>query len=213
MGLRQGGIALRRLILALMLVLLSAPGGFSYTIIDVNLFYAFYEKPNKVIDFTEFKDGSTITEISGEFQLNLMYQAKPDCLASGPSGQTSPEALDTIALQSDAFSDDWSFKAVSEKKPDAYCEAVLWFDQGISPGKFKLAVTATSGRSKPFVLYTNKGFLGVVPDSPSETVFIFDNISAVFLFETDFPNTSSESDQEDEILAELNMQGFKKQSN
>ena len=194
---------MRRLILTLMMLLLSAQGGFAYTIIDVNLFYAFYEKPNKVIDFTEFKDGSTITEISGEFQLNLMYQAKPDCLASDQSDQNSSEALDAIALQPDAFSDDWSFKAVSENRSDTFCEAVLWFDQGISPGKFKLAVTATSGHSKPFVLYTNKGFLGIVPDSPNETVFIFDNISAVFLFETDFPKSSSESDQEDEILAEL----------
>ena len=194
---------MRRLILILMMLLLSAQSGFSYTIIDVNLFYAFYENPNKVIDFTEFKDGSTITEISGEFQLNLMYQAKPDCLVSDQSGQSSSEALDAIALRPDAFSDDWSFKAVSENRPGTFCEAVLWFDQGISPGKFKLAVAATSGQSKPFVLYTNKGFLGVVPDSPSETVFIFDNISAVFLFETDFPKSSSVSDQEDTILAEL----------
>lgn len=192
-----------RLTIALLMVLLPAQSAFSYTIVDVDLFYAFYEKSNKIIDFTEFKDGTPIAKISGGFQLNAIYKAKLDCLVSDKSDETSFGGLEGIAVQSDAFSDDWSFMVVNPKKPDTFCEAVIWFDQGISSGKFNIAVIAASGQSKPFVLYTNKGFLGILPDSPDETVFIFDNISSVFIFETDFPMPSSVSDPEDTILAEL----------
>ena len=54
-----------RLTLALLMVLLPTQSAFSYTIIDVDLFYAFYEKSNRIIDFTEFKDGTPIAKISG----------------------------------------------------------------------------------------------------------------------------------------------------
>jgi hypothetical protein len=194
---------LGRLISALMLVFLPVQTAFSFTIIDVDLFYAFYEKPKKVIDFTEFKDGTPIVKISGGFQLNAIYKAKLDCLVSDKSDESSFGGLEGIAVQPDAFSDDWSFMVVNPKKPDSFCKAVIWFDQGIASGNLNIAVIAASGHSKPFVLYTNKGFLGIVPDSPDETVFIFDNISIVFIFETDFPRPSSVSDQEDTILAEL----------
>jgi len=40
-------------------------------------------------------------------------------------------------------------------------------------------------------LFTNKGFMGVVPDNPQETVFIFDNFTAVFSFETAFLRPST----------------------
>lgn len=192
-----------RLILALLTVLLPTQGAFSYTIIDVDLFYAFFEKPNKVIDFNELKDGSPIIKFSERYQLNTIYAAKPDCLVPGKSDESSFAGLEGIAIQPDAFSDDWSFMVVDPKKPDTFCAAVFWFDQGISSGKLNLAVIATSGHSKPFVLYTNKGGLGIVPDRPDETVFIFDNISTVFIFETDFPVSSSVSDQEDTDLAGL----------
>ena len=36
-----------------------------------------------------------------------------------------------------------------------------------------------------------KGFMGVVPDNHQETVFIFDNFSAVFSFETKFSRPST----------------------
>ena len=195
-----------RLILALLMVLLPAQHAFSYTIIDVDLFYAFFEKPNKVIDFNVYKDGSPVTKISGGFEPNTIYSAKPDCLVSGKSDESSFGGLEEIAIQPDAFSDDWSFKVVDPKAPDTFCEAVLWFDQGISSGKLSIAVIASSGQSKPFVLYTNKGGLGIVPDSTDETVFIFDNISAVFILETDFPKSSSVLNQEDTVLAELKTQ-------
>lgn len=193
-----------RLILALLMVLLPAQGAFSYTIIDVDLFYAFFEKPNKVIDFAEFKDGTPVIKTSEGYQLNTAYKAKPDCLVSGKYDEGSFAGLEETAIQPDAFSDDWSFMIVNPKKPDTFCEAVLWFDQGISSGTLGLAVIAASGHSKPFVLYTNKGGLGIVPDGPDESVFIFDNVSIVFVLETGFFNSSSVSDQEDDFMAKLN---------
>jgi hypothetical protein len=89
------------------------------------------------------------------------------------------------------------------KPPQVSCEAVIWFNQGISAGDSVIAVASTTGKSQPFVLYTNKGFMGVVPDSSRETVFIFDNFSAVFSFETDFLRPSTTLNTTASLIAQL----------
>jgi len=193
---------LGKLAFALLVGLLPAQSAFSYTIItDSNLFYSFFEKPLKVIEFTTLKDGTSLKNISQGLPLNTSYKAKPDCLVSGRTDDTSLTSLKGIAVHSSAFSDDWSFMVVNPRRPDTFCRAVIWFDQGISSGNFKITVIAASGRSRPFVLYTNKGFLGIVPDRPQETIFIFDDVSVLFSFETDFHKTSSTSDSEESFFA------------
>ena len=64
-----------------------------------------------------------------------------------------------------------------------------------------MTVVAPSGKSAPFVLYTNKGFMGVVPDNPRETVFIFDNFSVVFSFETEFLRTPTTLNSKETFMA------------
>ena len=194
---------MRRMALALLLGLLLAPSGYSYTIIsDSNLFYSFFEKPKNVIDFTTLKDGTSIKKISEGFQLKTIYKPELDCCHAGVAACISFGEFEGVAVRSSAFSDDWSFMVVNPMKQETSCEAVIWFDQGISSGGYKMMVIATSGQSRPFVLFTNKGFFGIVPDSPRETVFVFDKFSAVFSFETDFPKSSSVSDSDESFVAQ-----------
>ena len=185
-------------ILALLAGLLLAQNAFSYSIItDPNLFYSFFEKPQKTIEFTRLKDGTALTRILENGVLSTALRANLDCFRNDKTDAGSGG----IAIHANAFSDDWSFKTVMPNRPETFCEAVIWFDQGISSGGHHLTVTALSGHSKPFVMYTNKGFVGIVPDSPRESVFIFDNFSVIFSFETDFYKPSSVSESDDNFVA------------
>mgnify|MGYP003565263386 CR=1 FL=1 len=191
---------MRKLVSALLLCLLPAQNAFSFSIItDSNLFYSFFAKPQKVIDFTKLKDGTSISQITHRRGLNSINKAPPDCLGIGRGDENRRRA----AVLADAFSDDWSFTAADSDRSEEFCRAIIWFDQGISSGHEKIAVLAASGKSKPFVLYTNKGFLGIVPDNTKETVFIFDGFSVVFSFETDFVQASTVSDSEETYVAKL----------
>jgi hypothetical protein len=182
---------------------LLAPSASSYTIIsDSNLFYSFFEKPKNVIEFKKLKDGTSVAKISEAFQVNTIYKPKLNCFLAGKSEYIRFGEFEGIAVRSNAFSDDWSFMVVNPTRPQTSCEAVIWFDQGISSGNYKIMVNAASGQSRPFVLFTNKGFFGIVPDSPQETVFVFDKFSAVFSFETDFDKSSSDLDSEESFIAQ-----------
>jgi hypothetical protein len=176
---------------------------FSYSIItDPEVFYSFFEKPMTTIEFSKLKDGTSYE--------NIRYHIKPEALA-GPKSQCSiinsgdihfTGTNHSVAVGSDAFSDDWSFSAMDLKRPDVSCDAVIWFNQGISAGDSVIAVASSTGKSEPFVLYTNKGFMGVVPDNSRETVFIFDNFSAVFSFETSFLRPSSTLNTAESLIAQ-----------
>jgi len=181
------------------------PRVFSYSIItDSAVFYSFFEKPLTTIEFSELKDGSSYASVR--------YRIKPGPLAAGSEPRCNivnkgdihfTGNNNNISVRSDAFSDDWSFSAMDLKRPQVSCEAVLWFNQGISAGDSVMAVTSSTGKSEPFVLYTNKGFMGVVPDNPRETVFIFDNFSAVFSFETAFLRPSSTLNTTASLIAKI----------
>ena len=160
---------------------------FSYSIInDPELFYSFFEKPMTTIEFSKLKDGTAYENIRFRIVPDAFAGPQPQCTIVGNGDLHFTETHHSIAVRSDAFSDDWSFSAMDLQRPDISCDAVIWFNQGISAGDSVIAVSSSTGKSEPFVLYTNKGFMGVVPDNPRETVFIFDNFSAVFSFETNF---------------------------
>jgi hypothetical protein len=82
---------------------------------------------------------------------------------------------------------------------------VIWFNQGISAGVSKITVAKSTGKSEPFVLYTNKGFMGVVPDNHQETLFIFDNFSAIFSFETKFSRSSTILNTSASLIAQFDV--------
>ena len=82
-------------------------------------------------------------------------------------------------------------------------DSILWFDQGISTGDCSMAVSTNAGRSKPFAIYTNKGFMGIIPDTPRETLFIFENLHFIFSFETDFSKTAPVSESKASFYAKI----------
>ena len=57
---------MKKVTLILLINLALASNVFSYSVItDPNVFYAFFEKPAKVIDFAELKDGTSYNNIPG----------------------------------------------------------------------------------------------------------------------------------------------------
>jgi len=175
-----------------------ASNAFSYAVItDPNVFYAFFEKPARVIDFTELKDGTSYGSISGKFESDTFKVSEPDCI----NNQT--EDYNALAVWPNAFSNVWSFQGADPAQVHSFCEAILWFDQGISTGDFSLAVSTNAGRSQPFAMYTNQGFMGIIPDTPQETLFIFENLHFIFSFETEFSKATPVSESKASFLAKL----------
>jgi hypothetical protein len=195
---------LKKLVLVLLINFLLIPRVFSYSIItDSAVFYSFFEKPMTTIEFNELKDGTSYENIRYRIKPDPRAGYQPRCSFIGNGDIHFTGSNNNISVRSDAFSDDWSFSAMDLKQPQVSCEAVLWFNQGISAGDAKITVATSTGKSGPFVLYTNKGFMGVVPDNPQETVFIFDNFSTVFGFETKFSRPSTILNTTASLIAQL----------
>jgi len=198
----KGRINIQILVLITSIGLMAAQDALSYSVIkDPNLFYAFYIKPKLIIEFTKLKDGTGFSDNPHDLKSNILFAADQDCpaMSSGATGLAGDNT--EWAIRPYAFSNAWHFMGVDPDKSDSYCNSVLWFDEGISSGNRQMAVLAASGRSQPFVLHTNKGFIGVLPDNPQETIFIFDDFSRVFSFETDFSKDVSVSDSDDTFMA------------
>jgi len=197
---------LKKLALILLISFMTVPGAFSYSIIaDPDVFYSFFEKPMTIIEFTELKDGTSYENIRYRINPDMSKVSEPHCSIFGKSDLRYNGSDNKISVRSNAFSDDWSFSAMNFKRPQVSCEAVIWFNQGISAGVSNLSVASSAGKSEPFVLYTNKGFMGVVPDNPQETVFIFDNFSAVFSFETKFSRLSTILNTTASLIAQIDV--------
>jgi hypothetical protein len=158
------------------------------------------------IDFTALKDGTPYEKIQYRIKSEAAVVSESKCTNFGQSDIHLTGGANRISVRPDAFSSEWLFSARDLIKPEVSCEAVLWFNQGISAGDAKITITSSTGQSEPFVLYTNKGFIGVVPDTPQETEFIFDSFSAVFSFESKFlrPDTTLNSNRS--LMAHLHIE-------
>jgi hypothetical protein len=188
----------KKAILILFINVALASNVFSYTVIaDPGVFYAFFEKPAKVFNFDELKDGTSYHNIQGRFESDPIETAETDCI------NRRPEDLKTLTVGAGAFSNAWSFLASDPLQTHSFCDAILWFDQGISTGDFSLAVSTNTGPSQPFAMYTNKGFMGIIPDTPQETLFIFENLHFIFSFETEFLKTAPVSESKASFLARI----------
>ena len=189
---------MKKAVLILPLVLLLASNAFSFTVItDPNVFYAFYEKPTEVINFTELKDGTPYATIQAKLKSNASHSSEPECLTSRTGD------IEALTVLPGAFSKVWSFKGADPENTYAFCDTILWFDQGISTGNNHMTISTSAGRSQPFAIYTNKGFMGILPDTPNETLFIFENLHFIFSFETDFSKTTPVSESRDSFLAKM----------
>lgn len=195
---------MKKLIIILAISFLIIPKAFSYSIIrDPDLFYSFFEKPMTTINFTALKDGTPYEKIQFRIKSEASVVSEPQCTIFGKSDIYLTDTGNRISVKSDAFSNEWLFSARDLIKPEVSCETVLWFNQGISAGDSKITITSSTGKSEPFVLYTNKGFVGVVPDNPQETEFIFDNFSAVFSFESKFLMPATTLNSNRSLIAQL----------
>lgn len=193
---------MKKLVIVLLLDFMMVAPAFSFSIIsDSDLFYSFFEKPMTIIEFTNLKDGTSYDSVQYRNTPNSLIRPEPGCLRFGIGDIQFAGNDGRISVIPNAFSDDWSFKAAGFSGEESICEAITWFNQGISSGKLKMTVVAPAGKSGPFVMYTNKGFMGVVPDNPRETVFIFDNFSVVFSFETEFLRTPTTLNSKDTFVA------------
>ena len=184
---------MKKLALALLISALITPAGFSATVIkDPDLFYAMFDRPDTVIDFLKLKDGTSFDKIPDSYTPNTVYLDNPDKLVVYTGESDGAGGFKLIAVRSQAFSDDWSFKGVHPSEPKIFRDNVVWFDQGITTGSFEMIISSTTPQSQPFAIYTEKGFVGVVPSSPEETRFIFEDLHIIFSFETGFSIADSE---------------------
>lgn len=176
-----------RLALALIMTILIATTCFSATVItDPNVFYSLYSKPNTVLEFLKLKDGTTFKRIPDSYIPNTSYKDQADKLIIHTGKSDGAGGFELIAVRSQAFSDVWSFKATIPNKPDTYRDAIVWFSQGITSGNNEMIITSSPHQSEPFAIYTEKGFIGIVPSNPQETLFIFEDLHLISRFETGF---------------------------
>jgi len=206
---------MKRLALALLIGILSAPAASSYTLItDPKTFYSIYENLKIVIEFTELKDGTAIENLAAGYKPKtfLVSDSNDNCLMTADEID-GDDSAPSLAVSSQAFLDDGSFHGADPTTPALFCELITWFVQGITCGRYHMAVSVASGRSQPFAMYTDTGFIGVIPSSPKETNFIFDTFNKVFSFETGYsqvffePKTIVPPDKETSIFARLNQKG------
>ncbi len=96
---------MKKVALILLMDFLLASNVFSYTIItDPNVFYAFFEKPTKIIDFTELQDGTSYNSIQKQIKSNTSPAYEPDCI------NIRPGDFEALTVLSSAFSNAWSFQ-------------------------------------------------------------------------------------------------------
>jgi hypothetical protein len=185
---------MKRLALAILVTVLLAANGFSATVIrDPNVFYTLYGRPNTVLDFLKLKDGTTFDNIPDRYIPNTSYQDHPDNLILHTGKSDGAGGFELIAVRSQAFSDVWSFKATNPNKPGTFREAIVWFSSGITSGSNEMTISAASHQAQPFAIYTEKGFIGIVPSNPQETLFVFEDLHLISSFETGFSEVNSDA--------------------
>jgi len=115
---------LKKVTLILLINFVLVSNVFSYTVItDPNVFYVFFEKPAKVIDFTELKDGTSYNNISGRVEPDTFKVSEPDCK------DTRAGDLKALTVGPGAFSNAWFFQGTDPVQVHSFCDTILWFDQ------------------------------------------------------------------------------------
>jgi hypothetical protein len=178
---------LKKLILALLLSVLIAPLAHSAVVItDPDVFYSMFDYPDTTIDFLKLKDGTAFNNLPDHYKANTTYLNDPENLIVHTGKSNGNGGFHYIAVRPHAFSDEWSFERAHPTDLKNNRAAVVWFGQGITTGSFEMIVSSTTPQSKPFVIHTEKGFMGIVPSSPQETRFVFDDCHVIYSLETGF---------------------------
>ena len=184
---------MKKLALAILISMVMAPMAYSAMVItDPDVFYSMFDFPDTTIDFLKLKDGTSFSNIPDGYKANTSYLDDPDNLIIHTGESDGVGGFNFIAVRPHAFSDDWSFERAHPMDSKNNREAVVWFGQGITTGSFNLIISSTTPQSKPFVIYTEKGFIGIVPSSPQETRFVFDDFHIIYSLETGFSHVDTE---------------------
>ena len=184
---------MKKIALALLISILMSSIAFSATVItDPDVFYSMFDHPDTTIDFLKLKNGISFSNIPDGYRSKTSYIDNPDNLIIHTGESDGSGGFKVIAVRPHAFSDDWSFERVNPTDAKNNRKAIVWFGQGITAGRLEMIVTSTTPQSKPFAIYTEKGFIGVVPSSPLETRFIFEDLHIIFSLETGFSPVDSE---------------------
>ena len=149
---KEGPFYMKSLALALLIFILSAPTASSYTLItDPELFYSQYQSPRTVIEFTELKDGTAIENLLAGYkpQTFLVSNSTGTCLMP-PDKKPDDDSPASLAVSSQAFSDDWSFHGADPGTPGLFCELITWFVQGITCGQYQKALYGHLLRKQPY---------------------------------------------------------------
>lgn len=178
---------MKKLALALLISMVMTPMAYSAMVItDPDVFYSMFDYPDTTIDFLKLKDGTSFSSIPDDYKANTSYLDDPDNLIIHTGESDGVGGYNFIAVRPHAFSDVWSFERAHPADSKNNREAVVWFGQGITTGSFELIISSTAPQSKPFVIHTEKGFIGIVPSSPLETRFVFDDFHIIYSLETGF---------------------------
>jgi hypothetical protein len=160
-------------------------------ITDPDIFYSMFDYPDTTIDFLELKDGTSFSNIPDTYKANTSYLDDPDNLIIHTGESDGVGGFNFIAVRPHAFSDDWSFERLHPTDSKNNREAVVWFGQGITTGSFELIISSTTPQSEPFVIHTEKGFFCIVPTSPQETRFVFNDFHIIYSLEAGFSQVDS----------------------
>ncbi len=183
---------LNKLALSILISFSMTSIAFSATVItDPDVFYSMFDNPDTVIDFSKLRDGTSFSKIPDSYKPNTSYLDNPDNLIIHTGESDGIGGFKLIAVTPHAFSSDWSFERAYPTDSKNIRKAVVWFGKGITTGTSDMSVSITTPPSKPFVMHTEKGFIGIVPSSPSETRFTFEDLHFIFSLETEFSQVDS----------------------
>ena len=184
---------MKKLALAILISMLMPPMAYSAVVIEnPDVFYSMFGYPDTTIDFLKLKDGTSFSNIPDGYKSKTSYLDNPDNLIVYTGESDGVGGFKLIAVRPHAFSDDWSFERAHPADSKNNREEIVWFGEGITTGSFEIIVSTTTPQSKPFVIYTGKGFIGVVPSSPQETRFVFDDLHIIYSLETGFSQIDPE---------------------
>lgn len=184
---------MKKLAIAFLISMLMAPSAYSAMVItDPDVFYSMFDQPDTTIDFLQLKDGTSFSNIPDGYKSKTSYLDNPDNLIVYTGESDGAGGFELIAVRPHAFSDEWSFERSHPADSKNRREAIVWFGQGITTGSYEMIVSSTTPQSKPFVIYTEKGFIGIVPSSPRETRFVFDDLHIIYSLETGFSQIDPE---------------------
>ncbi len=146
---------LKKVLLASLLAVGSASSHAYAVVSDPSTFYAMFQSPTGLVEFSKLKDGTLFG---------------PDALSSPLVRSTSSPPF-SVSVREEAWTDDLF---IGSSLLDCSCgwSATTWYGDYISPEFYSRIYIRSGGVAMPIALDTSAGFLGFIPDSLSDSYFL-----------------------------------------